>query len=296
MKDVYAAVTTRIMDALAQGVVPWQKPWDARMGRPRNLVSGKPYRGMNVWILGGEGGSPFWLTYRQAQQLGGHVKKGERGTTVIFWKWLAKQAQADAAGDTAEETQPRGFAMLRAYTVFNACQCELPGQWRERAEIKPPELPEADRIQAAEQIVAGMPKRPEIVHAGVRACYRQGVDRVTMPEPTRFETPERYYSTLFHELTHATGHTSRLWRPTLVDMVAFGDTNYSKEELVAEMGAAFLCGVAGIENRTCDNSAAYIQGWLRTLQDDKRLLISAAAQAQRAADYILGETAEAAAD
>ena len=290
-RDVYQAVTTRIMDALAQGVVPWHKPWDARQGRPRNLVSGKPYRGMNVWILAGQGGSPFWLTYRQAQQLGGHVKQGERGTMVIFWKVLAKQAQAAAAGETAEETQPRGFAMARAYTVFNATQCELPEQWRERAEITDPELPEADRIQACEQIVAGMPTRPEIVHAGVRGFYRQGVDRVTMPEPERFETPARYYSTLFHELTHATGHTSRLYRPTLVDMVRFGDCNYSKEELVAEMGAAFLCGVAGIENRTVIDSASYIQSWLRTLQDDTKLLIGAAAQAQRAADFILGEAA-----
>ena len=181
--------------------------------------------------------------------------------------------------------------MLRAYTVFNACQCELSEEWRERAEITAPELPEADKIQACEQIVAGMPTRPEIVHAGVRAFYRQGVDRVTMPEPARFAAPALYYSTLFHELTHATGHTSRLWRPTLVDMVAFGDCNYSKEELVAEMGAAFLCGVAGIENKTTTDSASYIQGWLRKLQDDKKLLIGAAAQAQRAADFILGEQA-----
>ena len=295
-RDVYQAVTTRIMDALQQGVVPWHKPWDARQGRPRNLVSGKPYRGMNVWILAGQGGSPFWLTYRQAQQIGGHVKQGERGTMVIFWKVVAKKAQAAAAGETAEEKKPRGFAMARAYTVFNACQCELPEHWRERAEITDPELPEADKIQACEQIVAGMPKRPEIVHAGVRAFYRPGVDRVTMPEPARFETPERYYSTVFHELTHATGHTSRLWRPTLVDMVAFGDTNYSKEELVAEMGAAFLCGVAGIENRTVIDSASYIQSWLRALENDTKLLIGAAAQAQRAADYILGEAAEAARD
>ena len=186
--------------------------------------------------------------------------------------------------------------MLRAYTVFNACQCELPEHWRERAEIKAPELAEADKIQAAEQIVAEMPNRPEIVHAGVRAYYQPGPDRVTMPDPERFEAPALYYSTIFHELTHATGHASRLYRATLVDMVAFGDTNYSKEELVAEMGAAFLCGVTGIENKTTLDSASYIQGWLRKLQDDTKLLIGAAAQAQRAADYILGETAEAAAD
>ena len=293
MKDVYAAVTERILSVLAQGVVLWHTLWDARQGRPRNLVSGKPYRGMNVWMLAGQGGSPFWLTYRQARQIGGHVKQGERGTLVMFWKWLAKKAQPDAAGETAEETQPRGYAMARAYTVFNATQCELPEAWRERAEITTPELAGAEKIQACEQIVDGMPQRPAIVHAGVRAFYRPSADRVTMPEPARFEAPARYYSTLFHELTHATGHPRRLHRETLADMVAFGDTNYSKEELCVEMGAAFLCGVAGIENETVTASAAYIRGWLRQLQDDTKLLIQAAAQAQRAADFILGETPEA---
>ena len=290
--DVYARVTGRIVEALGQGVVPWHKPWDGRQGRPRNLVSGRPYRGVNVWVLGGQGGSPFWLTYRQARQIGGYVKKGERGVEVVFWKWVEKQPAAGAAADVPCER----FAVARAYTVFNACQCELPVAWRERAEITAPALAEADTIQAAEQVVAGMPIRPEIVHAGGRACYHPGPDRVTMPAPARFETPELYYSTLFHELTHATGHTKRLNRPTLADMVAFGDTNYSKEELVAEMGAAFLCGVAGMENRTTTASASYIQGWLRKLQDDTKLLIGAAAQAQRAADYILGAAAQAAAD
>ena len=293
MKDVYAAVTERILSALEQGVVPWHTPWDARQGRPRNLVTGRPYRGMNVWMLAGQGGSPCWLTYRQAQQIGGHVKQGERGTLVMFWKWLDRKPQTEDAGETTEETQPRGVAMARAYTVFNAAQCELPEAWRERAEITTPELAEGEKIQACEQIVAGMPQRPAIVHAGVRAFYRPSVDAVTMPAPARFEAPTRYYSTLFHELTHATGHPRRLHRETLRDMVAFGDTNYSKEELCAEMGAAYLCGVAGIENATVTASAAYIQGWLRTLQDDKRLLIQAAAQAQRAADFILGETPEA---
>ena len=291
MKDVYAAVTARIMDALAQGVVPWHTPWDARQGRPRNLVSGKPYRGMNVWMLAGQGGSPFWLTYRQAQQIGGHVKQGERGTLVVFWKWLDRKPQPDDAGE-GQEAKPRRFAMARAYTVFNAAQCELPDEWRERAAITAPELAEGEKIQACEQIMDGMPTRPAIVHAGVRAFYRPDVDAVTMPAPARFEAPARYYSTVFHELTHATGHPRRLHRETLADMVAFGDTNYSKEELCAEMGAAYLCGVAGIENETVTASAAYIQGWLRQLQDDTKLLIQAAAQTQRAADYILGEAAE----
>ena len=294
MKDVYASVTARILDALAQGVVPWQRPWDARQGQPRNLVTGKPYRGINLWLLLMVGSSPFWLTYKQAQRLGGHVRKGEHGIEVVVWKWVKKTVEPTepVAGEPAEPTRTKRYAMLRSYTVFNATQCELPEEWREQAEIAAPELAEADKIQACEQIVANMPDKPEIVHAGVRAMYQPGADRVTMPAPQRFAVPARYYSTLFHELTHATGHPSRLDRATLVDMVAFGDTNYSKEELCAEMGAVYLCGMAGIENRTCDNSAAYIQGWLSTLQDDKRLLIGAAAQAQRAADFILGEQAE----
>ena len=287
-RDVYASVTARIMDALAQGVVPWHKPWDGRQGRPRNLVSGSAYRGVNVWVLMAAGGSPFWLTYRQAQKIGGHVKKGERGVEVVFWKWVEKRPEADAANDA----KPERFAVARSFTVFNATQCELPEAWRKRAEIKAPEVDAAQKILSCEQIVEQMPNRPEIVHAGVRAFYRPSADRVTMPKPERFAAPELYYSTLFHELTHATGHPNRLNRPTLVDMVAFGDTNYSKEELCAEMGAAFLCGVAGIENRTCDDSASYIQGWLRKLQDDTKLLVHAAAQAQRAADCILGDDSE----
>ena len=298
MKDVYAAITRRIMDALAQGVVPWQWPWDAQQGRPRNLVTDKPYRGINLWLLVMAGGSPFWLTYKQAQRIGGQVRKGEHGIEVVVWKWVTKTVKPTeaAAGEPAEPGRTKRYAMLRSYTVFNAMQCELPADWRERAEIAAPALAEADKIQACEQIVATMPHRPEIVHAGVTAMYQPGPDRVTMPAPQRFAVPARYYSTLFHELTHATGHPRRLDRATLVDMVSFGDTNYSKEELCAEMGAVYLCGVAGIENRTCDQSAAYIQGWLRTLQDDTKLLIGAAAQAQRAVDFILGEAAEAARD
>lgn len=291
-RDVYAEITGRVMAALERGVVPWHQPWDGRQGPPRNLVSGHPYRGMNVWMLAGQGGCPYWLPYRQAKQIGGSVKQGERGTRVIFWKWIVKQ------GEAVEETPEQEAAgrvmrpVVRAYTVFNATQCELPGHWRERAEIKPAELDDAQKIQAAEDIAAHMPDRPELIHAGTQAFYRPSADRVTMPEPSRFETPERYYSTLFHELTHSTGHERRLSRKTLADALGFEDTNYSKEELCAEMGAAFLCGVAGIDNKTCDGSARYINGWLKKLANDKKLLIQAAAQAQKAADFILGKSFE----
>ena len=289
-QDVYAKITARIVSALREGVVPWHQPWNAAQGRPRNLISGKPYRGINVWLLSGHGGSPFWLTYRQAVQIGGHVNKGAKGTTVIFWKFMARKGgELDGQEDGEPARKERGgYAMARAYTVFNATQCDLPAPWSERARVVVPDMAPAQKIAACEKIVSEMPSRPAITHGGSAAFYRQGVDQVTMPEPGSFEAPELYYSILFHELTHSTGHPARLHRATLVDAVRFGDTNYSKEELVAEMGAAFLCGVAGIENRTIDDSASYLQGWLRKLQGNPKLLVHAASQAQRAADYILG--------
>ena len=294
-QDIYTTITDRILAALEAGRVPWQKPWDARQGSPRNLISGKAYRGVNLLLLANEGATPFWLTYRQASQLGGYVKKGERGELVVFWKFMAK-ASASEEGETEADESPRSsqYALAKAYTVFNARQCKLPEEWTAKAEIQEPEQTAAQKITACDEIITTMQHRPALEHGGGRAFYRQSVDRVTMPKPETFINPEHYYSTLFHELTHATGHPSRLDRPTLTDAHRFGDTNYSKEELVAEMGAAFLCGVSGIDNHTGDSSAAYIQGWLSVLKDDKRLLIQAASQAQRAADLILGVDASAA--
>lgn len=291
MQDVYAKITGRIISALEAGVVPWQKPWNAAEGAPRNLISGKPYRGLNVWLLTHHGGSPFWLTYRQARQIGGYVKKGAQGETVLFWKFKARRVDDEDRLDDDEKatTAPAGYVVARAYTVFNATQCELPEQWAERAKVAGKGGGEVQKIDACERIVAEMPGRPEITHGGERAFYTPRLDQVTMPEPDRFKSAELYYSILFHELTHSTGHASRVGRSGVVDAVRFGSPNYSKEELVAEMGAAFLCGVAGIENRTIDTSAAYIHGWLKRLSNDPRLVVQAASQAQKAADHILGE-------
>jgi antirestriction protein ArdC len=181
--------------------------------------------------------------------------------------------------------------MARLYTVFNVQQCELPERLLPLLQIDNALGADSHRqIAACEQIVSAMPQRPAIRHGEARAYYRPAADTVNMPAPRLFPRVEHYYSILFHELTHSTGHASRLDRATLRDLLAFGDTNYSKEELCAEMGAAYLCGVAGIDNATVNNSAAYIQGWLSKLRNDKRLLIQAAAQAQKAADFILGES------
>ena len=276
--DSYQVITDRMISLLEQGVVPWHKPWAAGGGGcPKNLVSGKAYRGSNVFILACSGyESPYWLTYKQARKRGGYVRRGQKGTQVVFWKFL--EVEDPGTG------KAKKIPMLRHYTVFNAEQC---------GGVNAPESASTlehgfDPIARAEEVVEEMPGRPEVRHGEPRAFYRLSDDLVNMPKRERFSRPEEYYSTLFHELTHATGHSTRLGRLKGDSGTAsFGSGSYSREELVAEMGAAFLSGDAGIVNATIDNSAAYIAAWLRRLRDDKKLVIMAAAQAQKAADYIL---------
>jgi antirestriction protein ArdC len=281
MKDrsVYDIVTERVISLLEQGTVPWQKPWQGAELAPQNLVSRKSYRGVNVFLLHAMSySSPYWLTFKQAQELGGHVRKGELACPVVFWKWL------DVERDGEKERVP----FLRYYGVFNVAQCEgieahVPSATDTKREHSP--------VETAERIVRGMPKRPLIKHGQAQAFYHPTDDYVGMPSPEQFRSGEGYYSVLFHELTHSTGHESRLARKGVAgsegQWSAFGSQSYSKEELVAEMGAAFLCGQAGIVERTIENSASYIASWLFRLKDDAKLVVQAAAQAQKAADFIL---------
>lgn len=285
MNDVYAIVTERIVRLLEQGTIPWQKPWVGESGAPRNLVSGKPYRGVNTFLLHAMSyASPFWVTFKQAKELGGSVKRGEHACPVVFWKWL----ELDEPGSGPDNRKRVPF--LRYYSVFNVAQCE--GIPAERIPTVDGGRREHNAIEAAEAIVNAMPKRPEIRLGGGRACYQPAADRVCMPELGTFRTPEDFHSVLFHELTHATGHESRLNRKgvsgTDGEWSAFGSAPYAREELVAEMGAAFLCGHAGIVERTVENSAAYVASWLERLKNDAKLVVTAAAQAQKAADFILG--------
>lgn len=275
--DVYQIVTDRIMALLESGTIPWRKPWKGGEP-PQNLVSRKPYRGINIFLLNAARfGSPFWLSFRQVKGIGAMVRKGEKAFPVVFWK------RFDVEDDGKKEEAPQKRApLLRYYNVFNIEQCE---------NVKPhllpkPEANEFEPIERCDQVVAGMPKRPKIVHGGARAEYCPVKDTVTMPNTVSFDSPEFYYSTLFHELTHSTGHASRLSRTGITEPIHFGSDPYSREELVAEMGAAFLCGHCGIENRTIEESAAYIQGWLDRLRDDRKLIVHAAAQAQKACDFI----------
>lgn len=278
--DIYQDVTDKIISLLEQGTMPWRKPWSsASGGAPKNLVSNKAYSGINWFMLGCQGyEAPYWLTFKQAKERGGHVRKGEKGSIAIFWKAWQKEGQ-DKDGNDATFT----FPVLRHYTVFNVEQCENVDYPKEPI----PEWPENERINRAENIQLCMPRRPHVVCRGGQACYNHADDTVMVPQITRFEKTEEYYSALFHELAHSTGHESRLARDGITNTHFFGDELYSKEELIAEMTSAFLCAHCGIDAATIENSAAYIQGWIKALKGDKKLAINAAAAAQKAANYIL---------
>jgi antirestriction protein ArdC len=269
--DVYQIVTDRIIQLLETGTVPWHQPWQVL--KPQNMVSRKPYRGINAFLLNtARYTSPFWLTFRQAQALGGTVKKGEHAFPVVFWKVIE---------DKEEQDDPKRIPFLRYYNVFNATQCEgIPAP-----QVEP--VHSFEPIALCELVLTEIPRRPGIQHGGSRACYSPLQDEITLPEAGCFESAEDYYSTLFHELTHSTGHASRLNRKEVTEPNRFGSDPYSREELVAEMGAAFLCGHCGIEHRTVDQSAGYVSHWLARLKDDRKLVIHAASQAQKACDFIL---------
>lgn len=285
--DIYQAVTDRIIELLERGTVPWRSPIrHAGSGLlPTNLLSGRAYRGINTFLLGltawAEGyASPFWVTFRQARQRGGHVRKGEKGTLVVFWK---QHATTDR-----QTGEPVTVPVLRRFTAFNTDQCEgleLPDTGEPE-----PEREDFQPIRAAAEIVTGYPARPAIEHRGRIACYSPKSDTVRMPEPAEFTSRESYYTTLFHELAHSTGHSKRLDRGLDADPKPFGSPDYSREELVAEFGAAFLAAASGISQQSIDQSAAYIDGWRSRLSRDPKLVIRAASAGQRAADWVQGIT------
>lgn len=280
----YQIITDRIIEMLEAGQAPWRKPWQDA-GAPKNFHSGKEYRGVNVFMLAMTGAmmgypSPYWVTFRQALERGGNVRKGEKGTPVVFWKILERDR--DGADESDDEPDgKRRIPMLRQYFVFNVAQCD--GLAPVVQVTEKPFCP----IEVCEHIVQTMPRPPTIEHRETRAFYAPGRDIVNMPRPELFTSGEEYYATLFHELVHATGHPTRLDRDTIKEAAPFGSATYAKEELVAEMGATFLCSRAGIEQVTIENSAAYLRGWLAKLRKDPKLIVLAASAAQKACDYIL---------
>lgn len=287
--DIYEEVTNRIITHLEQGVVPWQSPYFSKVGLPRNFSTQKYYQGINVFLLGSlRFTSPYFLTYIQAKELGGHVRKGEHGHLVIKYGTYTKD---DDTGQAPHE-EPETRRFLKGYTVFHASQIE-------GIEFPQPEnLPDltiTERTDRAREIVEAMPNPPVITKGSSVPCYRPARDVVDMPERWFFEKEDGYYSTLFHELVHSTGHASRLARQSLLENKGINETGstgrkvYAEEELVAEMGAAFLNAHAGIIEGEVTNSAAYLQSWIDVLKskDARGWIIRAASQAQKAANYIL---------
>ena len=278
--DIYQHVTNRFITSLEEGVVPWRKPWGGVGGFYKSLSSGNPYRGINQILLAvaGDDGytSPWWGTYQEIARREGQVRKGEKSTQIVFWG-KAKSKEVNPKTGNKDE-----YFLMRYFNVFNAEQAEglvLPVDETEEVHHDP--------IETAEAIAEGYPSPPSKRVGGDRACYSPSSDTITVPDHSAFDVNEEYYSTLFHELAHSTGHETRLKREGITDFDAFGSHQYSKEELVAEIGAAFLCAHAGIEQETLDNSTSYINSWLSRLKNDKRMVVQAAQQAQKAADHIL---------
>lgn len=276
---VKEVVVAKLLEAMESGTIPWRKPWKNSGFAPQN-IAGRKYRGLNWFILGlMPYALPVYLTFNQAKKMGGTVKKGEKGIPVVFWKMLVKE----------EDGEKKTIPMLRYYTVFNISQCEgvaLP----KRYQVAPVQT--FNPIEKAEAIWASYPNQPTVKHGGDRACYIPKLDEINMPTKEQFMSSEEYYSTLFHEGTHATGHKSRVGRKEIEQVGIFGSMDYSLEELVAEMGSAMLCAEAGIDQPVLENQAAYLKSWYSKLSSDPGMLITAAARAQKATDYILNRAEE----
>lgn len=289
-QSVFEEVTARIMEELENGRVPWRQPWRPG-GRHRNLRTKRPYSGVNAILtsmtaLARGFERPYWLTLREANELGGRVKQSEKATPIVFFKpqWGEKQDAGgrpvtDERGNVVLEKRP---PILVKYHVFNVEQC--------RDVPLPAEEPTREFVPhgGADAIVTAWSAGPSVAHGGDKAYYAPALDAVFMPHRSQFEAEDAYYHTLFHELTHATGHESRLARfPSDRKLPPFGSPDYAHEELVAEIGASFLLARAGMQPRYPD-AAAYIRGWLRALANDSRLVVYAATQAEKAALLVAG--------
>lgn len=275
--NVYQAVTDKVIEALEKGVAPWSRPWKTiQSGEYRNAVTGRHYRGMNVLLLNISSmingyTDPRWLTYKNAEAKGGNVKKGEKGTQVIFWQFFNKE-------DTKKDgiTKNKSIPFARAYTVFNVAQCE---------NLNLPELEVKEEIEDTDinEIISQFMTLPDLIHGGNKACYSPSFDRITMPEKVNFNTTDHYHSTFCHELVHWTGNVKRLDRDL---KNRFGSEAYAFEELVAEMGSAFLGSFAGIPFDGMQHPE-YIASWLKRLKEDNKAIFTASSKAQEASDWIL---------
>ncbi|MPR31832.1 ArdC family protein [Salmonirosea aquatica] len=278
--DIYGFINGQIVKKLENGVIPWRKPWKVTVvdgqqySIPHNYATKRPYSGVNAFLLAlTPYSTPMFLTFNQVIELGGKVKKGAVSLPVVFWKPLKPEE-----GDKREKNR----LILRYYRIFNIEDTTLPVKIQEPEKETRPKV-----VEACEHIIDQMPNCPRLINKDLSRCYyAPALDVINMAPAQNFKSPEDYYSVLFHELVHSTGHSSRLNRPEITELAAFGSQTYTKEELTAELGAAYLCGISGISAQTIDNNAAYIAGWLDRLRDDKRFFFEAAQKAQRAANFI----------
>lgn len=282
-KSVYQIVTDRILEDLQKGQIPWRKPWTGVRDGAYSRSTGKPYSLLNQMLLGKPG---EYATFKQIQEAGGKVRKGEKASMVVFWK-MNKYQDRNESGEVVEKTIP----MLRYFNVFH-----IESQ-TEGIEVKhnPADLKPLDPIAAADLVINGYAEREHLdlrVQKDNRAYYAPAADMVVVPLLEQFSSPAEFYSTAFHELTHSTGHKNRLGRfQEGAKNAAFGSEDYSKEELVAEIGAAASLTRLGINTPASDkNTVAYIQSWIKVLKDDPRMIVSAASKAEKAVDLIFGDT------
>lgn len=282
-------IVTTIVSKLEQGVVPWHQPWNGG-GRPgRNVIYNKPYRGVNWFITAlSDYACSYWLTFNQAKQLGGHVIKGQKGTRLVYVNWK----------EVEKNNKKTLIPVYGTTVVYNLLQCEIPHinlPMYAVNELTTPQtrLDQSQRLIQAEQIVEGYTDCPKITHLANRAYYQPNIDIINMPVFSTFLTPEDYYATLFHEIIHSTGGQHRLDRPEITtDEYTFGSYQYGVEELIAEMGSARLCWQAGIYEHTVDQSASYIDNWITAIREKPSIILTAAARAEAAADYVLGVEGE----
>lgn len=294
MADIYQAITDRILESLEQGNLPWVgQPWDASRRTsliPCNAVSGRQYSGINVPLLWDMAykrkySQDRWLTFRQAKEAGGTVRKGERSTLACFYKPMKREIVDDTGEPVLDEDgnpKERSFAILRGFNLFNIDQCD--GLPDEITDPPPASVEGFDSVDAIDHFISGCGIK--VVHSPDReeAGYLIRQDRVLLPAKERFHDADSYYSVALHELTHATGHESRLARPGITDFDHFGSPQYAFEELVAQMGSAFLCGHFGIRNEASD--AAYIASWIQALKEDKRAIFRATGAARLSSEFL----------
>ena len=277
--NVYEMVTDRIIAELEKGNIPWKRPWTGVRSGAYNRITKKPYSIINQILLKYSG---EYATFKQWSELGGHIKKGEKSEIVVFWKIYQKEEINEETG----EKEVRKIPVLKYYNVFHISQVEG---------VKPLEVPfkEVEPIEEADKIITMYVNREHLDFKELpsnKAFYSPSRDRVVVPMKEQYENINEYYSTTFHELTHSTGHKSRLDRLETGAIASFGSETYSKEELVAEIGSASLMNMLGIETpQTFKNSTAYIQGWLKALKNDNKFIVSASSKAEKAVNYILGE-------